>query len=230
MPSHVFENHPLNNGGGYEVLTYLRQSWIQTPPPPSWTAFSRKVTSSRPLEIDVDRPVERIEKISRACLFVPRDPTNSTTVFPVPCVESLSFSGLFPHTHRHTYTRKNARARTWFGHVPRIRFFVWLYRGRLFLTWRANASERFRRLEKCRSKCITGIEGFSERFSEYFICLFFLDSFINFFYIRKIFIFIHTCITEKNSFANNFGIINFYKYVTLWKYIKCHLTKFIRFY
>lgn len=119
MPSHVFENHPLNNGGGYEVLTYLRQSWIQTPPSPSRTAFPRKVTSSRPLEIDVDRPAERIEKISRACLFVPREPTNSAAVFPTLKV-SLFLD--FSRTHTHTRTPVKMRAQTWSGTYPRSDF------------------------------------------------------------------------------------------------------------
>lgn len=96
-----------------------------------------KLRGSRPLEIDVDRPAERIEKISRACLFVPcererkreRETLRTSAAF---FVESL-LPALFPHT------RKNARANLT-GHVPDPIFRLTLRGGRS--PNMANASRR----------------------------------------------------------------------------------------
>jgi len=109
MPSRLRKSPSQQRGGGYEVLTYLRQSWIQTslcPRVPRHWPRSRKVTSSRPLEIDVDRASERIGKISRACLF--RSSRRPTDGRPFVGARFSAFS----------HTAVKMRAQTWPGTYP----------------------------------------------------------------------------------------------------------------
>lgn len=138
---------------------------------------SRKVTSSRPLEIDVDRPAEHIEKISRACLFVPRDPTNGDTARVPPLKISLRPFSLRTHVRRKNARAKLGRARTGSdfssdttGVPPNMA--------------RECVGGILRRLEKCRSECITGIQGLRRVFPIERSCFnyifFFLNNFINF--------------------------------------------------
>lgn len=153
------ENHPLNNGGGYEVLTYLRQSWIPTS---LWPFLRRGPRSRKITEVPAHSKSTSIdqssasEKISRACLFVPRNPTARRRVPPF----KLS-SDLFPYAH--TFA-KSARANL-AEHVPDPIF-------RLALLGITSSMARecvggiLRRLEKCRSECITGIQGLRRVFPD----------------------------------------------------------------
>lgn len=173
------------------IFTTVMNSNVPSAVPP--TLGSRKVTSSRPLEIDVDRPAERIEKISQACLFVPRDPANGNGA-------SLRWKSLprpFPHAH----TSAKMRAQTW-PSTYRIRFFVWHYWGVALNMARECGGERSsadrKNVEANVSQEFKDFEGFPDRAFVFWLYIFFVpNNFINLpSYIEKTYMYI--CMTKRN--------------------------------
>lgn len=108
MPPRVFENHPLNNGGGYEVLTYLRQSWIRTFPDAGRAPVKLRVPAHSK-STSIDQPSASRKLVERVFSFRERPYERRRRVPPL----KISSPTFFPtHTRPQKCARKLGQART----------------------------------------------------------------------------------------------------------------------